>query len=175
MRVTVTKHTMQEQTIQTTNSSSVKRYCRNKQKLSVLVRATCVVGTATAVWYQIYCCNSSMVSTLVRVVLVLQEYMVSILNRSRALCAGHALLGSSYGSAVRELKTLCYRPSRVCSSCSVALKACSCVLVVLLVVSAVCGQRADALPPLVARSHALVYWCCWYSSMASILALALSP
>ena len=35
--------------------------------------------------------------------------------------------------------------------------------------TAVCGQRADALPSLVARSHALVYLWCRYNSMVSIL------
>ena len=39
------------------------------------------------------------------------------------LCPGHALLVSSYGSAVREMTTLCHPSSRACSSSSVALKA----------------------------------------------------
>ena len=41
--------------------------------------------------------------------------------------------------------------------------------------TAVCGQRADALPSLVARSHALAHLWCWNSSMVSITAPALSP
>ena len=99
-----------------------------------------------------------------------------MLVRARVLCAGHALVVSSYGSAARGMRTLCHRSSRACSSCSVARKACSCVLVVLLVVTAVCGQRADAPSSFVARSHALAYLWCWYSSMVFILAPpALSP
>ena len=48
------------------------------------------------------------------------------------------------------------------SCCSVVLKACSCA--------------PDALSSLIARSHALVYLWCWYSSMVPILAPpALSP
>ena len=117
-----------------------------QQQYGILTRS-CGVGT-TRVWY---------LYTLVL---------------ARVLCAGHALLVSSYGSAVRQLTTLCPRSSRACSSCSVALKARSCALVVLLVVTATCGQRADALSPLVARSHALVYLWCWHSSMVSILAPA---
>ena len=98
-------------------------------------------------WY-----NSSMVSTFVRVwCWYNKKSMVSILVRARVLYTGHALLESSYGSAVTELTTLCHRPSRAFSSLSVALKACSCVFVVVLVVTAVCGQRGDALSTLVVR------------------------
>ena len=97
--------------------------------------------------------------------------MAYILVRARVLCEGHAPRVSSYGSAVKELTTLCRRSSRACSSCSVALEAWSSVLVVL-VVTAVCGlyhQRPDALSSLVVRSHVFVYLWCWYSGMVYML------
>ena len=63
------------------------------------------------------------------------KYYIFVLKlrfRARMLCAGHALLVSSYGSSVRELTMLCHRSSRACPTCSVALKECSaCVLVAL--------------------------------------------
>ena len=110
-----------------------------------------------------------MVPTLVRVVLVQQEYGIYTRSCSSALsgaCSSCVLVW-----LVRELTTLWHHSSRACSSCSVAVKACSCVLGVL-VETAVCGQRADALPSLVARSHPLVYLWCWYSSMVYIPAPA---
>ena len=92
------------------------------------------VGT-TAVYstrYLVSSYNSSMVSTLFLLWCWYNNSIVSILVPARVLCAGHALLiVTSYGSAVTELKTLCHRSSRACSSYFVALKACSRVLVVL--------------------------------------------
>ena len=79
-----------------------------------------VLSVRVVSWYN----NSSVVSALVRVLLVQQECGIySILVRARVLCAGHALLVSSYGSTFRELRTLCHRSSRACSFCFVALKA----------------------------------------------------
>ena len=73
------------------------------------------------------------------------------------------------GSAVKELTTLCHRLLLLlCRREGMLLCTCG-------VGTPVCGQRADALPSLVARSHALVHLWCWVDSMVSIPAHARSP
>ena len=101
-------------------------------------------------------------------------FVVKLIFHAPVLYAGHASLVSSYGSSVRELTTLCHRSSRACSSCCHPEGMFLCTFDI---DTAVCGQRAEALPSLVAGAPMLLCTCrvgtaVWY---IYLLAPGLSP
>ena len=154
-------------TTATVRYNSDPKYKQTPFDIGLRVQRGVIFSVSEVSWYK-----SSMLSTLVRVVSVQPEYMVSILVCARVIRAGHAFLvlvrlcGQRADDALpslvaRLLLLLCRPEGTFLCTCGVG--------------TAVCGQRADALPSLVARSHALVYLWCWYGSMVYILAPALSP